>query len=80
MQRVVVVSSAQHDEAHAAVAEGACVVVVGDDAPEVGALVRDLVGAGGRAGAFVGEPGEQLNEMIAELFPEFAVSDLHPHE
>jgi hypothetical protein len=51
------------------------VVVLGDDAARVGALVADLEARGLRAGAFVGDPARDRDavlEMLAELYGERA--------
>ena len=48
------------------------VIVVGDDAARVGAVVTNLTKDGLRAAAFVGDPSTErdaLVEMLAELFP-----------
>jgi negative regulator of genetic competence, sporulation and motility len=57
------------------------VIVVGDDAAQVGATVKDLESRGMRAAAFVGDPAkerDQLVEMLAELFPRRAAGEAEP--
>lgn len=55
-------------------AEGAAVLVAGEDATAVGELVAVLRAAGARAAGFVGDPSRPADrvaiaEMAAELFP-----------
>ena len=43
------------------------VVVIGDDATRVGAVVADLAARGLRAGAFVGDPAAERDALVAML-------------
>lgn len=60
------------DEAVRLAADGAAVLVVGNDASAVGALVASLRAAGARTSGFVGASGvesPEVSEMAAEVFP-----------
>jgi NAD(P)-dependent dehydrogenase (short-subunit alcohol dehydrogenase family) len=71
---VVVTGDDTAGSARALAAEGAAVVLAGSDGAALGALAREITGAGGRVAVFVGDPEAPdgraaLCEMVDELFP-----------
>lgn len=79
--KLAVVSPGGGDAAAGLAADGAAVLVAGEDAAAVGELVVSLRAAGARAAGFVGDvssPADRtaLLEMATELFPGWDVTGL----
>lgn len=79
--KLAVVATGGGDAALRLGAEGAAVLVAGEDAAAVGELVASLRAAGARAAGFVGDASSPagraaLLEMATELFPGYEVMGL----
>ena len=75
--RVVIVTAADTESgaaaARALAADGAALVLVGDDAHAIGSLAAELLAAEIRCGLFIGDPRDDaeraaLAELVAELY------------